>query len=83
MSTPGSVGGGSCSRSVPSTEQLRRIEDLLKEHADLVAEFGLAPTVTFRQQLNRVLARQRGEQIVRRVEPSGRGASTKRRGQFA
>jgi hypothetical protein len=83
MSTPGSIGGGN--RDMPSSQQLRRIEDLLKEHGDLVAEFGLAPTITFRQQLNRVLVRQRGEQIVRRIEPShgGSGATARRRGQLA
>lgn len=69
MSAPSGVGGGG-SRDAPSAQQLRRIEDLLKEHTELVAEFGLAPTVTFRQQLNRVLAQRKGDQVIRRVEPS-------------
>ena len=85
MSAPGSIGGGGSSRDVPSTAQLRRLEELLKEHAELVAEFGLAPAVTFRQHLNRVLARQKGDQVVRRVEPAtgGKMNLAKRKGSFA
>ncbi len=53
----------------PAVEQARQLGLLLGHHADTVARFGIGVAPSFKQELNRVIAREKGEDCDRFARP--------------